>query len=349
MPTVAIVRGRGRYDNILGALELLGADAVSGECHLIKPNFVSTDNQLASTHREAVRAVLDFIRRHSDGPVTIGEGSALYDTFDGFQNFGFEELLRGDDRVTLRDLNRDTYRVFTLYDKDLLPLSFRIAGTVLESDHRISLSIPKTHDTATVTLSLKNMAVGSLIRDMGNRLFTLVGMVADRLLNIVPSRLKPLLSFEGLSRFGITRIAGSDKVRLHQGYLNMHLFLYQLARIVPPHLAVLDGFRAMEGNGPVSGDAVPWDLAIAGTDAVAVDAVAAYLMGFDPQSVGYLYFCGLAGLGEISMDHIQVVGAEPDECRRVFAPHVSYPAQQGWKRNGTKAFDLLQTVLDETP
>jgi uncharacterized protein (DUF362 family) len=277
--------------------------------------------------------------------VTVGEGTALYDTFDGFRNFGFQDLVGSYDGVTLQDLNRDAYTVFTLYDKDLVPLSFRVANTVLESDHRISLSIPKTHDTATVTLGLKNMVVGSLIRDMASGLFNWVGMAADRLLNHVPSNLKPLLSFEALSRVGMTKIAGSDKVRLHQGYLNMHLFLYQLARIIPPHLAVLDGYMAMEGNGPVSGDRVPWNLAIAGTDAVAVDAVGAYLMGFDPQSIGYLYFCGEAGLGETAIDSIRIVGAGLEECRRPFRPHVSYPAQRRWKKTGKEVFERLQETL----
>ena len=345
MPTVAITRGRGRYENIVAALDLLGKTAVSGNRHLIKPNFVSTEKQLASTHREAVRAVLDFLRRHSERPITIGEGTALYDTFDGYRNFGFDSLVSGYQDVRLQDLNRDAYEVITLYDKDLAPLPVRIAKTVIESDHRISLSIPKTHDTAMVTLGLKNMAVGSLIRDMDKSLFSLVGMIADRFLNYVPPRLKPLFSFQGLSRLGITRISSSDKVKLHQGFLNMHLFLYQLARTIPPHLVVLDGFAAMEGNGPVSGEPVPWNLAIAGTDPVAVDAVAAYLMGFDPASIGYLYFCGRAGLGETVVDRINIVGAGLDECRRPFKPHASYAAQVHWKDDGRRAFDRLQEVL----
>jgi len=346
MSTVAIIKGRGRYQNICSALELLGPEAVLGGSHLIKPNFVSIENQLASTHREALRALLDVIRRHSDAPITVGEGTALYDTFDGFRNFGFDTLVEGYPGVGFGDLNRDRYETVTLYDEDLVPLPFRVARTVLESDHRISLSVPKTHDTATVTLGLKNLAVGSLIRDMEKGLFTLVGMVADRVLNHVPSLIKPFLSFQGLSRLGITRISSSDKVRLHQGYLNMHLFLYQLARIIPPHLSVLDGFFAMEGDGPVSGDPVAWDLAVAGTDPVAVDSVAAHLMGFEPESIGYLHFCGKAGLGETDIDHIRIVGAQLDECRRTFRPHRSYAAQLKWKDEAETAFERLQEILE---
>ena len=195
---------------------------------------------------------MDFLRKHSENPVIIAEGAALDDTYDGFRNFGFNDLVDRYDDVYLRDLNRDKYETFTLYDQALNPMAFRIAKTVLDSDHRISLSIPKTHDTAMVTLSLKNMAVGSLIRNMGHSLFNLVGCLADRFFTYVPSHVKPFFSFQGLSRIGITKVSGSDKVRLHQGYLNMHLFLYQLIRIIPPHLSILDGFAAMEGDGPIS-------------------------------------------------------------------------------------------------
>ena len=294
----------------------------------------------------AAKAVLDFLRRHSKHPVIIGEGASLHDTYDGFRNFGFNNLVNTYNNVELKDLNRDEYETFTLYNQDCTPLQFRIAKTVLHSDHRISLSIPKTHDTAVVTLSLKNMVVGSLIRNMGKSLLNVVGDLADRCLIHVPSCVKPFFTFQGLSRMGITRISSSDKVRLHQGYLNMHLFLYQLVRIIPPHLCILDGFTAMEGDGPVSGDRVDWQIAIAGTDGVAVDSIAAYLMGFDPDSVGYLFFCGKAGLGETNIRHINILGNRLEECRRTFRPHRSYEGQLGWKKTGEKAFEMLSAALD---
>jgi len=344
-PTVALVKGTDRYQNIAQALNLLGKEAVSGTRHVLKPNFVSTEVQLAATHREAARAVVDFIRQHTGHPVTIAEGAATSDTAKGYENFGFVELADTCGDVELMDLNRDAYQTVTLYDQELRSWPFRIAKTVLESDHRISLTIPKTHDAAIVTLTLKNMVVGSLIRDMGYNLSNLVGGVSDQLLKLVPSWLKPLFSFQGLSRLGITRISGSDKVKLHQGYLNVHLFLYQLVRIIPPHLCVLDGFRAMEGNGPVSGDGVDWHVAIAGTDGVAVDTLAAHLMGFDPQSIGYLYFCSQDGLGEGDINNLNIVGTPLEECRHAFRPHQSYQAQLCWKETGKRAFERLKERL----
>ena len=63
-PTVALVKGTDRYQNIAQALDLLGKEAVSGTRHVLKPNFVSTEVQLAATHREAARAVVDWEIRH---------------------------------------------------------------------------------------------------------------------------------------------------------------------------------------------------------------------------------------------------------------------------------------------
>ena len=91
MPTVALVKGLDRYNNISRALDLLGSDAIFGKIHLLKPNFVSTEEQLASTHREAVKAILDFLQKYSKKPVIIAEGAALKDTFDGFRSFGFDD------------------------------------------------------------------------------------------------------------------------------------------------------------------------------------------------------------------------------------------------------------------
>jgi len=344
--TVAIVRGSDRYQNIREVLELVGDEAVLGQKHVIKPNFVSTDIPLAATHKEALRGVMDFLRKRTDCSIIIAEGAAASDTFKGYRRFGFTELAGARKNVVLRDLNRDAHEIVILYDQESRPQSFRIATTVWESDHRISLAIPKTHDAAVVTLSLKNMVVGSLIRDTGCNLINLLGGLSDQLIRLVPFWLKSFFTFQGLSRLGVTRISGSDKVKLHQGYLNLHLFLYQLVRLIPPHLCILDGYTAMEGNGPVSGDRVDWHIAIAGTDGVAVDTVAAYLMGFDPQSIGYLYFCSQDGLGEGDINKIKIIGVPLEECKRTFRPHQSYQAQLGWKKKGEAVFKKVRECID---
>jgi len=54
------------------------------------------------------------------------------------------------------------------------------------------------------------------------------------------------------------------------------------------YLAVVDGIIAGEGNGPMTPDPKPCGVLLAGTHPVAVDTVAATLMGFDWQKLRLL-------------------------------------------------------------
>ncbi|MEM2942699.1 MAG: DUF362 domain-containing protein [Candidatus Bathyarchaeia archaeon] len=88
--------------------------------------------------------------------------------------------------------------------------------------------------------------------------------------------------------------------------------------VLKPSLVVIDGFVAMEGYGPVSGDPVRMDLVLAGYDPVATDATAARVMGFDPHMIYHIRRCHEKGLGEI--DQIQIIGGRIEEVRRRFKP-----------------------------
>lgn len=286
---VAVVRGATRYEAVRGALELIRdelAESLKRKRRvLVKPNFVSDRVQLAATHVDTVRAILDVVMPLSSGTVVVGEGSAG-DTFRGYRNFGYLKL-RDEYGVELLDLNADDYVELDVFDRRFRRFKIRISRTVYECDYRVSAAVMKTHDTVIATLSIKNMAVGSIV--------------------------------------------GHYKGRIHQGYQAINLNIYRIARFIPVHLAVVDGFEAMEGNGPVGGDRVDMRAALAGLDPVAVDAVAAYMMGFNPMDIGYLYYCHRFGLGVADLNRIEVVGEEPERLRRRFRPHRSYDRQLNWR------------------
>lgn len=333
--TVALVKGQDRHQNVSSALALL-EDQISFEGKklvLVKVNFVSTTNQLSATHVEATRAVLDFIRARYSGPLVIAEGAAMAPTADGFKNYGYLPLASEYDAV-LMDLNADDWEEVEILDYRLRPISVRVARTVLESDFRISVTPPKTHDTVVVTLSLKNMIVGSLIRDQGS-----ASAFIDLVKRFTPSWLSSSPLAQRLKSRASATLFRNDKAAIHQGYEAINLNLYRLARVVWPHLAVIDGFEGMEGNGPTSGSPVPWRIALAGTDPLAVDSLTAYLMGFDPDEIGYLYYCKARGLGVGDLSRIKVVGnVSPDEVRRRFRPHSSYREQLSWRFPGAEKF-----------
>lgn len=286
---VALVRGDDRYTNVAQALQAIADDVeLAGKQRIvIKPNFVTTHDATAATHREAVRAVLDLLWARGIRGVTLAEGPAMGTLEQGLRNYGYQELI---DKYGLRtvDLNSDEGVPVDLWDRDLRPLRLMAARTLVESDLRISVGPPKTHDYAIVTLSLKNMAVGALLR--------------------------------------------GQKSRIHQSYPVINLNLYRMARYVAPHLTVIDGFQAMEGDGPVGGDPVDWRIAIASTDFVAADSLAATLMGFPAEGIGYLHYCRLTGLGEGDLQRMRLEGnVAPAQVQRRFRPHRSYKQQVNWQ------------------
>ena len=110
--------------------------------------------------------------------------------------------------------------------------------------------------------------------------------------------------------------------------------LVSLARKTRPHVAVVDGFVGMHREGPRHGTPIRLGTIIAGTDAVAVDAVAASVMGFDPREIGYLLYAHTAGLGVVDLDRIEIVGDPIASVRRRFVPHSNHIVQRHWHRLG---------------
>jgi uncharacterized protein (DUF362 family) len=292
---VGLSSGEKRHENVKRALELIEPELESAlegkKSILIKPNFVSTKRQAAASHVDAARAVLDVVRGMSKADITIAEGAAQIPTSQGFTNFGFERLAK-EYGANLVDLNTDRYVEIDLYDRNLKPLTFRISKTVLDSDFRVSLALPKTHDTVVVTLAIKNLAVGSLLKDAN----------------------------------------GDEMMKLHQGTRSINMSIAKLAEAAPASLAVLDGWEGMEGEGPELGEPVRLGWAMAGLDALAVDTLATHLMGFGPALIGYLVMCRERGLGEGDLRRIDVRGVKDYRTlRKDLKRHPTYEKQLDWR------------------
>ncbi|MCR4391266.1 MAG: DUF362 domain-containing protein [Candidatus Acetothermia bacterium] len=286
---------RGVLADLLAHADLAGL--VRGEQVLVKPNCVSSTRQLAATHADALAPVLAALALLGPRRIILGEGSAE-DTRRAFKGFGYTALTRRYG-VELLDLNRDRSVALPIYDERGQAHPVRVAKTALDSV-RVSVALPKTHDTVIVTASFKNMVVGCIQ--------------------------KP------------------DKAKIHRGYRAINVNLALLGRALRPHLAVIDGFVGMEGDGPVDGEPVDHRVAFAGTDPVAVDAVAADLMGFAPGEIGYLVHAARLGLGEVDLGRITVQGADLAAARRRYRPHRTYGEQRTWDVAGTP----LAVVLDQS-
>jgi uncharacterized protein (DUF362 family) len=80
--------------------------------------------------------------------------------------------------------------------------------------------------------------------------------------------------------------------------------------IHPGVFAVMDGTTAGNGPGPRTMFPVVKDYILASADQVAIDAVAAKMMGFDPLGIEYINVAHQDGLGVGDVRDIEVVGAD---------------------------------------
>lgn len=82
--------------------------------------------------------------------------------------------------------------------------------------------------------------------------------------------------------------------------------------ITKPHLTVIDGVIAMEGDGPSSGIIRKMGLIMAGEDAVAIDSCLAKIMGLAPLDILVTKEAYEANLGEADLARIEVLGESLD-------------------------------------
>jgi uncharacterized protein (DUF362 family) len=135
---VALVKGSSRADNIHKALQLIESDiSLDTKFNVfIKVNFVSTTNQLAATHVDAVRTLLQFLRERYKGEITIGESTSV-PASEGYARFGYQELV-DEFGVELVDLNEGEWVTLQVYDSALQPLNVRFSKRVARSVLSIS-------------------------------------------------------------------------------------------------------------------------------------------------------------------------------------------------------------------
>jgi uncharacterized protein (DUF362 family) len=68
--------------------------------------------------------------------------------------------------------------------------------------------------------------------------------------------------------------------------------ILDLAGTIKVHYNIIDGVTGMEGDGPIMGKAKPVGVLVLSPFSLAADAMAARLMGFDPQRIPYLFQAG---------------------------------------------------------
>jgi len=283
--SVGLTTGDSRADMAFRTLRPYSKEirqAIGNKRVILKPNNVSIDIPLCATHSDTLEGVLEFLKsiRKLDN-VIIAESAANGPSLDGFDNYGYLRLA-AKYPVKFVDLDQEGSQILYVFnEKDFKPHPARFSNVLLNPDsYIVSVARMKTHDRAVVTLSLKNIVFGAPVKDPG---FT----------------------------WGPNRKEGarSDKAIVHgSGFKGINYNLYSLAPRLHPHLALIDGFEGMEGNGPNNGTPVDHRVCVASTDWLAADRVAIELMGVDYTKVAWLNFCTQAGYGTGDLSKIEIVG-----------------------------------------
>lgn len=112
--------------------------------------------------------------------------------------------------------------------------------------------------------------------------------------------------------------------------------------------AVMDG--TICGNGPGPRTMIPEekDYILASSDSVAIDAVAAKMMGFDPMSIPYIYLAHEDGLGVGKISEIEVVGEDISNINFGFTVGDNFASKVGdslW----FSPFKIFQKLFFRTP
>ncbi len=106
----------------------------------------------------------------------------------------------------------------------------------------------------------------------------------------------------------------------------------------PGIFAVMDGAVCGDGAGPRTMDPKIKNYILASGDSVAIDAVAAKMMGFDPMDIPYIRMASEMGLGCGEINEIHIVGEEIDDINFGFKTKKSFVImgdqliRKGWLR-----------------
>jgi len=290
MKKVGLAKGNRSYQAVRKALEHISYDIEipSHQPVVIKTNIVMPMVKLAATPVQTVQAIMDFLTE-----IGVKKFIVAGSTTQGQDTMKtFERFgyfaLKKKYDVELRDLNQDDCVRFEVLGANREPVDIRLAKSFLNC-YLVSAAPMKTHFYVGATLTLKNLAIGFIL--------------------------------------------DPDRHPQHGGLVShdvkdLNLSITRLAQTIVPDLAIADGVVGVEGNSPPNGTPVASGVAIAGTDALAVDLVGARLMGFDPRTIGYLWY--LSQLRNLSADDIQVLGEDISTCVTRYQPSDNYAETLGW-------------------
>jgi len=315
--SVSISSGDNRADMVFRALQPFSKEiktAIGNRRVVLKPNNVLIYVPLACTHVDTLEGILEFLKSINKlKNVIIAESSASAPTLEGFDNYGYFSLL-SKYPVKLIDLDTEPYEnLYVADERDFKPHLIRVSKIILDPDsYIVSVARMKTHNTVGASLSLKNIVLGSPIKDQG---FTLYN--EDKRFSTSAKESK-----QG---------SVSYKRLLHgSGFHAINYNMSRLAQKVCPDLAVIDGYQGMEGNGPTLGTPIDHRICVVSQDWLAADRIGIELMGIDFAKIGYLNYCSQMSMGETDLNKISIIGESIRDHVKTYKLPDNFEKQLTW-------------------
>ena len=149
----------------------------------------------------------------------------------------------------------------------------------------------------------------------------------DGMINLCKMKTHMFMSMTGAVKNHFGLIPGKAKVGFHATLPEKPRFahmLLDLAGWAAPRLSIMDAVLAMEGDGPgAAGTPRPVGLLLAAESPLALDVVAAEIMGLPAAENPILQAARQRALHPVSMDEIELVGANIEDLR---IPDYRFPA-----------------------
>jgi uncharacterized protein (DUF362 family) len=258
------------------ACDLLGdlSDIIKGKHVAIKPNdtWASPSDHTPCTQADTLQGTIRYIKKFSPSKITVSGGSGAAQTEDVFRYLGLDKII-AQENVSFFDHNKPPFIPVSLFYGPMPEV--QVNPHILEYDTLISLAQLKVHNAATVTLSMKNIA----------------------------------MSFPAADYYGHPREKYEHE---HTIFKDLHSFIVGMCQRFPIHLAIIVAHPAMKIQGPIGGKTFEGDLTIVSRDFVAADAVGAAVL--DRFPVSHIIEAEKIGLGTADLDLIEIAGLPLDRA-----------------------------------
>jgi len=133
----------------------------------------------------------------------------------------------------------------------------------------------------------------------------------DVIINLPKFKTHVMAAYTGAVKNLFGCVPGQAKAGYHQKGQSARAFgetLCEISKHIVPSLHIMDGVMAMEGQGPTSGSPYPAGKILVSADPMALDAVAAHMLGLDINKLPAYAASVREHIGEADLSRIEVCG-----------------------------------------